>query len=619
MLRRLGLLLLLSAACSDFAFASADLWFEVSSPHFTVITNANDKQGRHILDQFERMRWLFQTLFPKINVDPMLPIVVVAVRNQKEFQLFEPATYLAKGQLNLAGFFMPTADENYVLLRLDTEDEHHPYASIYHEYTHLQFRSAGEWMPLWLNEGFAEFVQNSEIRNKDVILGEPSFGDVLYLRRNRLLPLATLFKVDRNSPYYHEEQKGSVFYAEAWALTHYLEIKDHENGTHLIADYVSLVARQHQDSLIAAQTAFGDLGKLQFALEAYIGASSYKQIMVSSAAAPIDESAYQSKPATQAQADAIRADFLVKVDRTEEAKRVLDQVLKVDPNNAQAHLTMGYLAIHDGDYEAARKWYGEAVKLDSQSFLAHYNFATLSMRNAEEANNPEVESSLRAAIRLNPRFAPAYDRLAYLLAMRGEKLDEAHILSVQAISLDPGNLVYRLNASSVLVTLKRYEDADRVLRAAANVPKNPEETAALASRLKQVEAIQAPGLKPGSRIPAPPPGQVEVQTANLVATAPKLKHPTEPPNGPRHKVTGILRSVQCEYPSELEFQIDTGRKPVSVYSNNYFKIDLTAVGFRPPDSLNPCKDFEGMKALVQYAESSDKSIDGQVIAVELRK
>jgi hypothetical protein len=35
--------------------------------------------------------------------------------------------------------------------------------------------------------------------------------------------------------------------------------------------------------------------------------------------------------------------------------------------------------------------------------------------------------------------------------------------------------------------------------------------------------------------------------------------------------------------------------------------------------MNPCKDFEGMKARIQYAESSDKTVDGQVIAVELRK
>ena len=55
---------------------------------------------------------------------------------------------------------------------------------------------AAAWMPLWLNEGLAEFMQNTEIRDKDVLLGEPSADDILYLRQNRLIPLDVLFKVD---------------------------------------------------------------------------------------------------------------------------------------------------------------------------------------------------------------------------------------------------------------------------------------------------------------------------------------------------------------------------------------------------------------------------------------
>ena len=61
------------------------------------------------------MRWLFQTLFPSSKVDPPLPIVVIAVRNQKEFQAIEPAAYLSKGQVNLAGIALSTSDKNFVL------------------------------------------------------------------------------------------------------------------------------------------------------------------------------------------------------------------------------------------------------------------------------------------------------------------------------------------------------------------------------------------------------------------------------------------------------------------------------------------------------------------------
>ena len=121
-------------------------------------------------------------------------------------------------------------------------------------------------------------------------------------------------------------------------------------------------------------------------------------------------------------------------------------------------------------------------------------------------------------------------------------------------------------------------------------------------------------------VTAPPTAQVDIETAEkgVVVDSPP-KHPTEPPNGPKHLAVGVIRGVQCSYPSVIEFHVDTAEKPIALYSNNFFKIDLTVLGFTPKGDMNPCKDFEGMKAHVQYAESSDKTVDGQVIAVELRK
>ena len=227
MRRRILCLLVFAAALCRPCAAATEQWIEIRSAHFTVLTDAGEKQGRHVTDQFERMRWVFQKLFPKANVDPAEPIIVMAAKNEKVFDSIEPAAYLAKGQIKLGGYYMHTQEKNYILLQLGAEYEH-PFASVYHEYTHVQFAGAAEWMPLWLNEGFAEFIQNTEIEDKDVLLGEPSADDILYLRENRLIPLSVLFKVDAKSPYYHEEQKGSVFYAESWALTHYLMVSDHE-------------------------------------------------------------------------------------------------------------------------------------------------------------------------------------------------------------------------------------------------------------------------------------------------------------------------------------------------------------------------------------------------------
>jgi hypothetical protein len=144
-------------------------WTQVRSPHFTVVTNSNEKQGRRIADQFERMRSVFHVAFPKLEIDPGSPIVVLAIKDEKDFKALEPEAYLAKGSLKLGGLFLRAPDKNYVLLRLDAEGEH-PYAVVYHEYTHL-ILSKVDWIPLWLNEGLAQFYQTTEIRDKEVSLG----------------------------------------------------------------------------------------------------------------------------------------------------------------------------------------------------------------------------------------------------------------------------------------------------------------------------------------------------------------------------------------------------------------------------------------------------------------
>ncbi len=190
-------------------------------------------------------------------------------------------------------------DKNYILLRLDADGEH-PYAVVYHEYTHL-LMSKAEWMPLWLNEGLAEFYQNTEIRDKDVELGEPSPENVQLLRENRLLPLATLFAIDHTSPYYHEENKGSIFYGESWALTHYLELKDYRDKSHRVSDYAQLLA-QNVDSVTAATRAFGDLKQLQSTLESYVRQASFSYLKMPGVT-EVDDTAFQSHALSASQVD----------------------------------------------------------------------------------------------------------------------------------------------------------------------------------------------------------------------------------------------------------------------------------------------------------------------------
>ena len=611
-----------TASASD----SGDHWFEVQSPHFRVLTDSNERQARHLAAQFELMRSVFHILMPNATDNPASPIVVLALKDRKGFQALEPESYLAKGQLDLAGFFMRAADKNYILLRLDAEGAH-PFATVYHEYTHYMLSKA-TWIPLWLNEGLAEFYQNTDIHEKDVILGQASSNDILYLRQNRLLPLTTLLQVDHSSPYYHEEQKGSVFYAESWALTHYIEVTDSQNKTNHLHDYAELLVKG-EDSVTAAQHAFGDLNQLQRSLQDYIQQGAFNMFKMNSAVT-VDAASLQLRAVSKPEADAIRADVLVYNERPKDAQALLESSLRDDPNSALAHEIMGFLKFREHDIPAAKQWYSEAVQLDSHSYLAHYYYAVMSLEAGDKDHDAEIESSLRTSIKLNPSFAPSYDTLATFLAMHQEKLDEAHMLNVQAVALEPENLAYRLNTANVLGQQRQYASAIGVLKLALTVTKDQTQDEMVQNRIAQLQKIQAAveranalGVDTSPTAPESTAGKTIVfkrLNGKTIGTSEDTpNYPSEDSKGPQHTVKGILREIRCSYPTVLALTVDDAGKKTTLYTNNYYKVVFTTANYEPDGDIKPCTGIEDMKASVKYAEVTDKNVAGQILAIELSK
>ncbi len=627
MFRRLFFLLPLFLVATAPARDKPEDWMEVRSPHFVVVSNAGEKQTRNVAGQFERMRAVFQKALPRVQVGSGSPITVIAVKNEKDFRALEPEAYLAKGQLKLGGLFLYAADQNFVLLRLDAGGEH-PYASVYHEYTHFLTRKAQDWLPLWLNEGFAEFYENTDIHDKDVVLGQPSVANIYLLRQNRLLPLATLFAVDRTSSYYHEENKGSIFYAESWALTHYLMIRDLQAKTTKLSDYMALLG-QKVDPVVAATRAFGDLKALQKVLDNYVGQSRFMELQLPGPIT-VNDAEFKVRPLTSAQANAVRGEFLAYNERTADARALIEAALRDDPNNAMAQETMGYLEFRQRHLEEARKWYEKAVKLDSQSYLAHYYFAVIAMGEAglDPDADAQIESSLRTAIKLNPSFAPAYDRLAAFLGMRRQNLEEAHMLSLNAIQLDPANVLYRMNSANILLASERGEDAIRVLQAALKLAKSPEEIDRVQASLQMAEQYQA--AKQASEAPS--------QRATEAVTASETKVLAERPSGnqgeslppgeerpagfapgPRRALTGTIRDVQCSVPAKMDLKLEAREGTIVLHADNYYKLQFSVLGFTPSPEFHPCTDLEGKRARIEFVESAVKTKPGQIKSVELRK
>jgi len=246
-------------------------------------------------------------------------------------------------------------------------------------------------------------------------------------------------------------------------------------------------------------------------------------------------------------------------------------------------------------------------------------------------NKSQIESSLRAAIKLNPSFAPAYDGLAVFFGMQRQNLEEAHMLAINAVQLDPGNLRYRMNTASILMQMQRGTDAIAVLQHATSLAKTPEETASLQNLMEAAQQYQASREQveqarqagQGVQTTYPQAESLEQPMPGDAKPSDPDPHPLQPPkeeaHGPRREVKGTIKDVQCSSPAIMKVKVVGDGKTLSLHSNNYFKIQFTAANYTPAGELHPCTDLAGMKARIEFFEALGKSAEGQIFSIELSK
>src|SRR6266699_3350902 len=211
-----------------------DNWMSVRSKNFFLVGNASEKDIRQVANRLEQFRQIFALVFPKANFTSPVPTTVIVLKSDSSYKPF-------KANPNVAGYFQPGEDVNYITLTTERASDDQPFRTIFHEYVHLLVENTmGGAVPLWFNEGLAEYYSTFDIKDdyRRVILGDLIANHVLYLRENKFLPLRTLFAVDYKSPYYNEGNKMNVFYAESWMLMHYLLQGDGQKHRPQLAKFV---------------------------------------------------------------------------------------------------------------------------------------------------------------------------------------------------------------------------------------------------------------------------------------------------------------------------------------------------------------------------------------------
>ncbi len=624
-LRILVVLLLAGAGAAPAAEPAS--WIEVRSPHFVVVSDAKEKGARRVALHFELIRAVFQKSFPRARVDPLGQVTVLAARDEGTLKALLPAFYEEKGRSHPAGIFLRGPEKNYVALRLDVPSED-AYHTIYHEYVHLLMSLNVPWLPTWLNEGIAEVYGNSSIGEKAVDLGRPSTAHVARLQQGRLLPLDVLLAVDHSSPHYNEANKTSIFYAQSWALAHYLMLGDRMQHSQKLAEFVRLIGGD-MDQAEALQRCFGNRKALEEQLKAYVQRSTMGYVKIEPPGG-IEEQEFKVRKISAAESAAVRGDFHLQNRREAEARALLEEALRLDPGLAPAHESLGFLLYQRGEKEEAADQFAEAVKLDSRSYLAHYYNALLTTANALDPDSiARAEASLRRALELNPQFGYAAAALAGLYAAQEDKLEEALPLAKRAVELNPSEVSHYLTLGGILLRLGRGDEAENAAHRALRAGKNPPETVLAQLFLEDVRrfkehraemvraetearaARQEWERRREERKNAP----AETAREELPPTASSPGPPESPDGSLRTRVEGRIVESSCAPQGKMMLTIQLPQYKLELHADDFRKVEFLTGGRNLSAGSDPCRQILGLKARITYAIEESRA--GEIISIEL--
>ena len=621
------ILLLVSSGPLSGPVAAKDRWLSVRSKNFLLLGNANEKQIRQVGIRLEQFREAFAQMFPNAVHHSPVPTTVVVFKSDDSYRPFKPNE-------NVAGYFQAGQDVNYITLTTEVRGQQDPFAIIFHEYTHLLINNTTPNMPLWFNEGLAEYYSTFSIRNNtDVIIGSPISSHVFLLRENRMLPLRTLFKVDDKSPYYNEGDKQSVFYAESWALIHYLILgKDGQrfpqmgNFLKLIAADVPLEAAFQQ----AFATSFENMEK---ELHGYVQRDRYPIFTGHFQNKLVVETEMQTLPISDAEVQAYLGDMLVHSYR-DDSEDYLQRSLKLDPNQPMANASLAMLRLRQGKMDQARDMLARAAA-NSGNFLIHYYYAyALSREGSGEMQEvsafaPEAAATMRAelkkAIELRPDFFESHSLLAFVNLVTDTNIAESVEMLKQALVSVPSKSNLQFMLAQLYTRQENYQEARALLERLSGNKSDDEvrlRAKVLLDRLGILEGemtryrAAAAGATPSADSLSSIPDGPVAAAANLDPSF-SLRQALRKPAADELQVQGVLERIDCDAKS-IVFIVRIGGKLLKLKTNSFEDVKLKSYSSDAGHQITCGQRKPANNVVICYLTGNDprKKVDGTITSLE---
>jgi tetratricopeptide (TPR) repeat protein len=601
-------------------------WILVSSSHFAVLTDADEKKANEVLLRMEQMRVVFSQLLLRPRLTLSEPLEIVAFNTREEYAQFSP---IDNGQpIATSGFFLPGEDRNYIGLDLsDNQSWRAVSQSLARVYLNFNYPPTQDWF----DEGFLDYFSSLQLTAQEAEIGADPASLLPALASQPWLPLAELFGPREDSDENNAEEKPPSFRAESWMVMHYLL---NQNKLPQTGAYFGLAENQKLPVEQAIQQAYGvTAAQLDQSVKDYLraltsapqnastppGASSLASLVhhFPPPLTPLDVGS-SVRRLSDAEAQARVAELAVRIPERREQVVTALQTLIAQPKGetAIAHRALAWVHMQKLEYDDAFDELSNAADLDRADPWTRYYLALAKFEQAANTGNPiqgiaNMVQDLRVVLDWNPDFAEAYNMLA-MAQLQGGGVHAAADSIRPAIQLNPRNESYLLNLAKIELEGKKWDEATALLNRLKD-SHDSEIAGAAQQHLEDLPMLEKYGVAPqkNTEAAASQPAVLSNNTDDDPQTAEQPEPPAE--TGPDLRKTQFLRgkltSVDCSQPPVAIVRLSSGTKTVKLRTEDYRSLVIIGAG------AFSC-DWQNIPAIVNYKAGG--KADGDLVSLELR-
>ena len=435
-------------------------WSESEVSGITFLSQASAPRTRELIRSLVEFRQALRVLAPGAVHEAPVPTQVIVFKNEAAYRPYKRIR--GADTDHLVGHFSATTFGDWIVINGDAEGGD-PLRVVFHEATHAFIAHNFPNVPLWLNEGLAEYYSSFVVAGGRVEIGSVRENHVKILETEGLLSVRTLFDVDTSSSEYRESDRSGRFYAQSWLLAHYLLSAAPENQK-AIGHFLAALA-QGTGSEQAFKVAFDlDYQEIDRRLKGYLEGSSFDSWSVPLAKQGKEQVILaRVRPAW---AKYRLGTFLALTRWRSPAQAEQRLAAATSAGVPDAWATRGYLRHLSGQAKQAELFFERALEDGAREALSYTLYGRYLVADSRSGSERALRARqvLEQAVALDPTFVEPRALLgsSYLYASP-EFADEGIRHLEEAWSRLPGRPDIPFNLAMLLLRSGDFESAERLV------------------------------------------------------------------------------------------------------------------------------------------------------------